>query len=309
MPSPLVSVIIPLHNAAPYIAECIESVLGQTYQDVEVIVVENCSTDNSLSVAKRYECEKVRVLISDIPNASAARNMGLREAKGEYIQFLDADDILPAEKITSQILLLAQYSSRAVCFCPWYMIQGRSNRISQNVCHSYNNAVDALVELSLNESCILLHCYLTPISIIRDSGLWNETLTLSDDGDFFARVLANADELLFCNEVSVPYRDAPNSLSKSISKTAIDSQIRSAISIADSMKKSKHPQTKIAQVSNLVRSVNYLYPYFRQERKKIESIIRRDYGIYDMQYPKRTWKEYAYYFCVRLGLFKSYYQL
>ena len=309
MKTPLVSVIIPLHNCETYIAECIESVLVQSYSNIEVIVVENCSTDNSLAVAKRYECEKVRVLVSDIPNASAARNVGLRVAKGEYIQFLDADDILPAEKISAQIRLLANSGSRAMCFCPWYMVQGRSSCISQNVCHSYNNAVDALVELSLNESCIIPHCYLTPIAVIQDSGLWDESLTLSDDGDFFARVLANADELVFCKEVSVTYRDAPNSLSKSISKTAIDSQIRSAISIAESMKGSNHPHVKKAQVSNLIRSVNYLYPYFSQERKRIETIIRKDYGVYDMQYPKRSSKEYLYYLCVRLGLFKSYYQL
>ena len=94
-----VSVIIPLYNAEKYIAACLESVLNQTFTDFEVIVVDDCSTDNSCAVAENY-LEKFggRLKIISLPqntgNASIPRNEGLNFARGEYIFFMDNDDLL-----------------------------------------------------------------------------------------------------------------------------------------------------------------------------------------------------------------------
>src|ERR1700716_3420210 len=97
--SPAVSVIIPCRNAAAWLADSIESCLGQTWSDLEVIVVDNGSTDGSLALARSYQLQSIKVLECARRGASAARNAGLEQARGAFIQFLDADDVLHPDKV------------------------------------------------------------------------------------------------------------------------------------------------------------------------------------------------------------------
>ena len=91
---PLVSVIVPLYNAAPYIEEALESIVASTYRPIEVVVVDDGSTDESLRVAQRFAAHhaEVRVLHHSNAGVSAARNHAIREAQGEWILPVDADD-------------------------------------------------------------------------------------------------------------------------------------------------------------------------------------------------------------------------
>ena len=93
-PSPLISVIIPVYNTEEYLKRCLDSVLGNTYRNLEVICVNDGSTDGSLSVLREYAAADPRVRVIDQPNGgvSAARNAGLDAAAGEYISFVDSDD-------------------------------------------------------------------------------------------------------------------------------------------------------------------------------------------------------------------------
>lgn len=95
--SPLVSVIIPVYNAGKCLPACLESVLSQSYRHIEVILVNDGSRDNSLEVCESYRSRDPRVRVIDQRNAGpgAARNAALAVAQGEYLQFLDSDDILP----------------------------------------------------------------------------------------------------------------------------------------------------------------------------------------------------------------------
>jgi glycosyltransferase involved in cell wall biosynthesis len=98
----LVSVIIPCYNAARWLGEAIESALAQTYKSVEVIVVDDGSTDSSLAIARSYG-RHIRVEIGPNRGSSVARNRGLTLAQGEFIEFLDADDYLLPQKIERQV--------------------------------------------------------------------------------------------------------------------------------------------------------------------------------------------------------------
>ena len=95
---PLVSIIVPIYNAQDHIARCVESIRRQTYQNLEILLLNDGSKDVSLEVCKMYANVDPRIVLIDKANSgvAATRNMGLREAKGKYLQFVDADDTDPA---------------------------------------------------------------------------------------------------------------------------------------------------------------------------------------------------------------------
>src|SRR4030042_5732999 len=103
--SPLVSIIIPCFNQAQYLNEALDSIMNQTYSNWECIIVNDGSQDNTDELAKNWNKrdERFRYIKKENGGPSAARNTGLKIAKGEYIQFLDADDILECNKIEHQI--------------------------------------------------------------------------------------------------------------------------------------------------------------------------------------------------------------
>ena len=90
----MISVIIPVHNVEKYLDRCIQSVLNNTYRDLEIILVENGSTDHSLAICKKYEEQYVntKLIVADCAGLSHARNLGLAYATGDFISFVDADD-------------------------------------------------------------------------------------------------------------------------------------------------------------------------------------------------------------------------
>ena len=104
--NPLVSILIPCHNAAPWLAETLESALAQTWQNLEIIVVDDGSTDESLSVAQQFNQRNLQIIPQHNQGAAAARNRALEAAQGEVIQYLDADDMLAPDKIEQQMAML-----------------------------------------------------------------------------------------------------------------------------------------------------------------------------------------------------------
>lgn len=118
---PLVSVIIPNYNAAAYIRKAVDSVLQQHYPHLEVIVVDDGSTDDSPSILAEYG-DKIRVIRQHNAGAAAARNSGLAVAQGEYIAFLDADDVYLADNIGKKVAFLEQYPEYDWCYSNWAWI-------------------------------------------------------------------------------------------------------------------------------------------------------------------------------------------
>lgn len=105
----LVSVITPVYNAEAVIGKTLESIFAQTYKNIEIVLVDDCSTDNSKSVIEEYQKEHPEIVYFKQPTnqgAGAARNKALELAKGQYVAFLDADDLWYSEKIEKQINLL-----------------------------------------------------------------------------------------------------------------------------------------------------------------------------------------------------------
>lgn len=92
----LISIIVPVYNSSERLEQCLDSIVGQTYEEIEVLIVDDCSTDGSLEICRTYEAKYPYIHVFTKPNegVSAARNYGMRKASGEYIQFADSDDRL-----------------------------------------------------------------------------------------------------------------------------------------------------------------------------------------------------------------------
>lgn len=118
MESVKVSVIIPVYNAEKYLAECIDSVIGQTLKSIEIICVDDGSADESLKILKEYEKadRRVRILCRENAGAGAARNTGLAAAKGEYLSFLDADDFFEPDMLERAYSKAKEQKAQVIVF-------------------------------------------------------------------------------------------------------------------------------------------------------------------------------------------------
>lgn len=210
MTTPIVSIIIPCYNKRAYVGAAVESALAQG-EGIEVIVIDDGSTDGSLDVVSQY---KSRIVLEVGPNrgGSAARNRGLALANGKFIQFLDADDLLPEGKIQSQLDLLLDAEEADIAFCPWsyFHDDGQIER-SDDRCYwqSYDSGLNLLIDMWTFGGFFPPHTWLMSRSIIDKAGFWDEALTGDDDGEFFARILVRSKGVHFVGGTYVLYRDPP----------------------------------------------------------------------------------------------------
>ncbi len=228
---PLVSIIIPCYNAAPWLEDCLESAYNQTYKNTEIIFVDDNSTDESLNIAQGYGARSIKIIQGKGGNASSARNLGLKHASGEWIQFLDADDILAPDKISLQIKLASSKPEIRLISGAWTSF--RENPQEANFDLEPNRkdmtGVDFL-KMYLREGWMMqTGAWLTHHSIIEQCGPWNESLSLNDDGEFFARVMLKAGYIHYCSGAKIYYRDQHGaSLSGAKSSSAMQSLFESS---------------------------------------------------------------------------------
>lgn len=134
----LVSIIIPNYNYASYLEECINSVIGQTYKNIEIIIIDDCSNDNSIEIIENLQQKFDIKLIRNTENSgvSFSRNKGIEAATGEYICFLDPDDTWYPEKLERQVTLLLQQNSN-LCFADIDVLKG--GKITHTRKHRYKS--------------------------------------------------------------------------------------------------------------------------------------------------------------------------
>src|SRR5438309_2970995 len=129
--TPLVSILIPAYNAGTWITETIRSALAQTWTRNEIIVVDDGSTDDTLTIARRFESRDVLVVSQQNQGAAAARNKAYSFCQGDYIQWLDADDLLSPEKIANQMRVRESgCTERTLLSCGWGYFMHRPRRAS-----------------------------------------------------------------------------------------------------------------------------------------------------------------------------------
>ena len=227
----LVSIIMPLYNAEKYVAEAIESVIAQTYTHWELILVNDGSTDNSLTVAKQFESDKIKILTQENNGASAARNFGYKQSQGTYIKFFDADDIINPLMLEEQVKLAYQYPESIISgkWGRFYNDDLTTFQLSPEECWQDMKPVDWICSSWKNgQSMTQPGIFLIPRSIINLSGLWNQTLTLIDDLEFFTRVILASENIKFVENGCLYYRSGvPGTLSAQKNRDAVVSAFNS----------------------------------------------------------------------------------
>lgn len=230
MSGPLVSIIIPCYNAERWLAATIDSALAQTWPETEIIVVNDGSRDGSLAIARRYEARGVRVVDQANRGASAARNAGLRGARGEYVQFLDADDLLAPDKVAQQLAILAGAGPGVLASSAWARFHDDPAQAVFTPQPNWRDltGVDFLI-LHYEQGCMMQPgAWLAPRALLDRAGPWDESLTLNDDGEYFSRVMLAAERIVFCNAARSYYRSGlPSSLSGRTDRRSLESLYRS----------------------------------------------------------------------------------
>lgn len=210
-----VSIIIPIYNRANLIGKTLDSVLAQTYTNWECLVVDDGSTDDTENIVKSYVLKDNRFKLfhrvsERLKGASTCRNIGLENAQGAYIQFLDSDDLISENKLLEQINLFKESPDNNIATCKW----GRFNKNESdleiyNDLNSYNNfsnMEEFLNSLIKSKGYFPIHAYLIKHSLIRKVGCWNEKLILNDDGEFIMRLLPYSEKVVFSEKAIAFYR-------------------------------------------------------------------------------------------------------
>jgi glycosyltransferase involved in cell wall biosynthesis len=215
--TPLVSILIPAFNAQEFIADALESAVRQTWPRKEIIVVDDGSGDQTLAIARRYAARRVSVVTQANQGAAAARNRALSICQGDYIQWLDADDLLAPAKIAGQMDELERGASRRTLLSSawaWFMYRpGKADFVPTPLWCDLSPVEWLLRKMGQN-----LHMqtatWLVSRELTEAAGPWNTQLLGDDDGEYFCRVLLASQGTRFSPQAKVFYRrPGPSNLS------------------------------------------------------------------------------------------------
>jgi len=208
-PRPLVSILIPAFNAQEWISDTLGSAIAQTWERKEIIVVDDGSSDQTVTVARQFESQGVRVFPQKNQGAAAARNTALSLSKGDYIQWLDADDLLAPDKIARQMEVLDQCRSKRTLLSSafgkflyrWYRADFLPTALWSDL-----SPTEWLLRKMGDNLYMQTATWLVSRELTEAAGPWDTRLLSDDDGEYFCRVLLASDGVRFVPEAKTYYR-------------------------------------------------------------------------------------------------------
>jgi glycosyltransferase involved in cell wall biosynthesis len=206
---PLVSILIPAYNAQQWIADTIESALAQTWSKKEIIVVDDGSSDQTLQIATQFASKTVRIVTQVNQGASAARNTAFSICQGDYIQWLDADDLLAPDKVERQVRKLDDcLTSLALLSGAWgyFIYRKKKAQFSPTPLWCDLSPVEWLIRKMGQNLHMQTATWLVSRELTEAAGPWDTRLLGDDDGEYFCRVILASDGIRFIPESRVYYR-------------------------------------------------------------------------------------------------------
>ena len=217
---PLVSIIMPAYNAEKTIVESIESVLRQTYTNWELIVVNDGSKDSTTAVVLAIYDERLRLIEQENGGVANARNNGINNAKGQYIAFLDSDDLWVEEKLERQIRTLVG-GKHKMCFSKTWCF-------GENINHTSDCFVNVALDFE-DKDKILVYDFIPILTVLiakdvlDEVGYFDERFQGVEDWDLWIRVLQKY-EAIYLDEFLAKYRISSTGLSGNFEKHFIEEQ-------------------------------------------------------------------------------------
>ena len=221
---PKISVIIPVYNVEQYLRECLDSVVSQTLSDIEIIIINDGSPDNSINIIREYEKKDSRIVVIDKKNEGVgkARNDGLRRATGEYIAFMDSDDYYPTENVLEVLYNTAKENNVKVC-------GGRKVKLETDGSLNHDEKCFTEYDLSFEPSGKCKYAdygydygywqFIFSRKMLIDNDVFFPPYRRFQDPPFFVKAMITAGEFYMCDMESYCYRMVPSAAKLNISKT------------------------------------------------------------------------------------------
>lgn len=224
--NPLVSVCIPMYDAELYIEETLQKIIGQTYDNVEVIIVDDSSNDSSVEIVSLFLSDRIKLFHNPRKGANAARNYAFEKSSGKYIKFMDADDYCSHKLLEKQVELLEkQGTEKSFVFSPLKMLFPNGEFVSprRTIDNNYEPAIGLLIDIWSGGGFNCPLCHLMPRDLVSLSDGWNEDILKNQDAEYFARVYNKADKAISLTEEYVVWRKTGIGVSSVLSSKAIES--------------------------------------------------------------------------------------
>jgi glycosyltransferase involved in cell wall biosynthesis len=259
--SPRVSVIIPCYNAEPFVGEAIESVLGQTHDSVELIVVDDGSTDRSLDVIRSFG-DDVQVIAQENHGACHARNRGAEAAEGAYLMFMDADDVIGPATIQALRDAIGE-RDEALARCPWERLAHSSEGWTRRPSGKADDPPEDDPIRGWLSGWFVPPCgLLWTRKAFETAGPWDETLRANQDGDLVLRTLLEGVNLVKAEHGRALYRVHDRAGYESVSSRSSEEALRSRGRV-------------LSKVTRQLRDIDRLDPYQDVIARKYYTLARR----------------------------------
>ena len=277
-----VSIIIPVHNSEMYLKKCIESVLKQTYRNIEVICIDNGSKDNSLEILKQYKTIKTYSLKES--GISLARNYGIKKAKGEYLYFLDSDDYIK-ENLIEKLVKKLEKDKSDLCYAKYYSVYEEENKIEKTELYTFD---------TLNKKQIITNLHninlgapkLYKTEIITDNNINFPLNTKYEDVYFVLKYLYFSNKISMVNEYLYYYLIHSNS-----ETTTMDSRVFDILKIIKLYEKI-YDKDEIENVTVKLLTTYTIRQRYQKNNKIRNKFIDEAFNHLNMNY--QNWKKCKY---------------
>jgi glycosyltransferase involved in cell wall biosynthesis len=291
---PLVSILIPAYNAEEYLAETIASALGQTWPKKEIIVVDDGSKDQTLALARRFASKDVKVVTHENQGAAATRNKAYSLSQGDYIQWLDADDLLSRDKVALQMLAAAQCpGQRTILSSGWayFIYRAHKAKFEPTPLWEDMSPLEWMTRKMEQNLHMQTATWLVSRELTELAGPWNTELLVNNDGEYLTRVLMATDRIRFVPGARVYYRISPASRVSYIGRnqrkmeallTSMELNIRYIRSLGDT------PRVRAACVTYIRNWQSAFYPERPDLVERARKIVQSLGG--ELPPPQLPWK-------------------
>lgn len=291
---PLVSILIPAFNAEAWIAESLQSALAQTWEPKEIIVVDDGSSDRTLAIAEEFHPKGIRVLTQKNEGAPAARNRALSASNGDYIQWLDADDLLAPDKIAAQMAIVDLTSNRRMLLSSEFgrfMYRHYRAKFIPTALWGDLSPVEFVLRKMEQNLFMQTSVWLVSRELTEATGPWNTQMLADDDGEYFCRVMLASNGIRFVPDARVYYRaSGPKRLSYiGLSDRKLDAQwLSMQLQIGYLRSLEDSDRTRAACLQYLQTWLIYFYPERSEIVRQFERTAKELGG--ELEVPRLSWK-------------------